>query len=112
MTSSGRQGASAKERLHYNPVEGAAELFSPEFIAYLVHLAEKKRQGAKLGRPAFGETPEEKLVITRIKRLRGRGESYTAIAARLSTDGVPTKLGGKWSRTAVKRTMERTNATS
>ncbi|MEE8302196.1 MAG: hypothetical protein V3S24_07155, partial [Candidatus Tectomicrobia bacterium] len=38
MTSSGRQGASAKERLYYNPVEGAAELFSPEFIAYLVHL--------------------------------------------------------------------------
>jgi DNA invertase Pin-like site-specific DNA recombinase len=53
-------------------------------------LAVKKAEGVELGGPAI---PQQ--VRTRMRRLRNKGYTYRAIAAKLNKDGVPTARGGK-----------------
>ena len=54
-------------------------------------LAVKKAQGVTLGRPR--SLPPR--VRTRIRRMRGRGMTFDAIARRLNDEGVPTAQGGQ-----------------
>ncbi len=71
-------------------------------------LEEKRRTGARLGRPegaGFESIPAE--VVRRIRRMRLRGMSLTAIADRLEADGVSTARGGKWRAGTVQRVLER-----
>jgi DNA invertase Pin-like site-specific DNA recombinase len=68
-------------------------------------LAEKRRQGVKLGRRP--ELPPK--VVRRMERERGRGESLRAIAAGLNADHVPTAHGGKqWWAETVRSVLART----
>ncbi len=51
--------------------------------------------------------PEELKIVRTILDLWRRGQSYRAIAAKLDTDGVPTKQGGRWRHTTVSRVVQR-----
>jgi DNA invertase Pin-like site-specific DNA recombinase len=71
-------------------------------------LEEKRRAGVRLGRPpakGFESIPVD--VIRKMKRMRSRGLSLTAIARRLEADGVPTARGGSWWAGTVQRALER-----
>lgn len=62
----------------------------------------KKAQGIKLGRRST--IPAK--VRQRIKRARGRGNTFQAIAARLNRDGVPTGQGGsEWRPSSVRAVL-------
>ncbi len=66
-------------------------------------LAVKRSQGVRLGRPST--VPQE--VIERISRERASGKSLRAIAAGLTSDGVPTAHGGKaWHASTVKSLLK------
>jgi DNA invertase Pin-like site-specific DNA recombinase len=79
----------------------------------------RKRQGVQLGRPAYGWTRStlvdpatERLIVERrqdedaiaaeIRAARAAGETYQAIADRLTARHVPTKRGGQWSNKVVR----------
>jgi site-specific DNA recombinase len=70
-------------------------------------LAYKRRNGERVGAIPYGfrlapdgkhlvPDPAEGKVLARIARARARGTSYVAIAARLNTDRIRTKRGGRW----------------
>jgi DNA invertase Pin-like site-specific DNA recombinase len=66
-------------------------------------LAVKRAQGVKLGRPRT--LPES--VRLRIKRMHERGMSMSAIADKLTADGVPTAHGGKrWYASTVRSVLK------
>jgi DNA invertase Pin-like site-specific DNA recombinase len=54
-------------------------------------LAEKRRQGVRLGRPRGVDDA----VVARIVAARGAGQTLTSIAEDLNADGVPTARGGR-----------------
>ena len=79
----------------------------------------RKRQGVQLGRPAYGwsrstlvDPVTERLIVERLKdedaiaaeirAARAAGETYQAIADRLTARNVPTKRGGQWSNKVVR----------
>ena len=65
-------------------------------------LAEKRKQGVRLGRPR--QVSEE--VLARLRREREAGRSYRAIADRLNADRVPTAHGGeRWWPATVQRML-------
>jgi DNA invertase Pin-like site-specific DNA recombinase len=71
-------------------------------------LAEKRAQGAVLGRPEGpGFESISPNVERRIKRLRAKGLSLTAIATVLTEDGVPTARGGQWRAGTILRVLDR-----
>jgi DNA invertase Pin-like site-specific DNA recombinase len=49
--------------------------------------------------------PEEAIIVRRIHRRYGRGETQESIAAGLNEDGIPTKLGRRWTRKQVYRVL-------
>lgn len=51
--------------------------------------------------------PAELNIVRRILRLRKRGQSYRAIAATLSADGVPSKHAARWHHTTVRKVVQR-----
>lgn len=74
-------------------------------------LGELRSQGRVYGAVPFGFRSEgdrlvvcdvEQRVLTRIKRLRGRGLSYDRIARSLNRSGVPAKRGGRWHAMSVR----------
>lgn len=66
-------------------------------------LAQRKREGVKLGRRA--ELPVA--VVQRIKDERRNGATYTAIANGLNEDGTPTAQGGaRWYPATVKKILD------
>ena len=64
----------------------------------------KKQEKIKTQRELFDEK-----VIHTIKVLRGKGDSYRAIAEQLNENGLPTRQGGKWHTTSVQRVAHRNN---
>lgn len=56
--------------------------------------------------------PVEQKVIIRMRRLRGRGKSFAAVAAVLNRDRVPSPGGGLWYPASVRRVVERSWVTS
>jgi len=64
-----------------------------------------KAKGAKLGRRA-NVAPE---TVRLIRVLRESGRSYGAIAAALTTEGVPTAQGGRWHAATIKKIHETYN---
>ena len=48
---------------------------------------------------------EEMRALTRIRRLRGRGKSYQAIAQSLNRAGIPAKRGGLWFAPSVRSVL-------
>jgi DNA invertase Pin-like site-specific DNA recombinase len=66
-------------------------------------LAEKRRQGVRLGRPR--QLPAR--VVKRIVRARQRGDTLAAIAERLNRDGVATAHGGaRWHPSTVSAVLQ------
>lgn len=63
-----------------------------------------RARGTKLGRPS-GVTPETAQLI---RVLRSSGQGWRAIAAALTTEGVPTSQGGVWHAATVRKIHERT----
>ncbi len=49
----------------------------------------------------------EMLTARRIVRLKGEGRGMNQIAVTLNEGGVPTKLGGRWYASTVKRVLDR-----
>lgn len=65
-------------------------------------LAVKRGQGVRLGRPRSLSDD----AVRRIKTMKARGMTITAIAAKLNSEGVPTAHGGKaWYPATVKRVL-------
>ena len=65
-------------------------------------LAEKRKQGVRLGRPQ--SLPDD--VVARIIVEREDGRSFRAIAAGLEADGVPTAQGGaEWHPATVRKVL-------
>lgn len=75
-------------------------------------LAHKKAQGATLGAPALGTTPDEIETIRYATALRAQGLTLQAVADRLNTEGRRTKRGGAWYPTTVANVLERANGTA
>lgn len=80
-------------------------------------LAEKKRQGKRVGEVCFGfqlaadgkalePHPDELDVVRRMLRWRTQGRSYGWIARRLTKLGVPTKKNGTWAAPTVMRIVK------
>ncbi len=76
-------------------------------------IAELRSRGKVYGAVPFGWDREgdrlvlddtEQRVLTRIRRLRGRGLSYDRIARSLNGSGVPAKRGGTWHAMSVRST--------
>ena len=68
-------------------------------------LAAKRAQGVALGRPVVLDD----LVAGRIRSARADGKGWTAIAAELNADGIPTAHGGvKWYPSTVRAVARRT----
>jgi len=69
-----------------------------------VALAAAKAQGTRLGRRP---SPLPNGVATKIKRLRGQGESLRSIADVLNHAGIPAPDGGRWYAATVSRVSNR-----
>jgi DNA invertase Pin-like site-specific DNA recombinase len=63
-------------------------------------LAEKKKQGVKLGRPANPPSADTQAIIDKLRR---EGLSWRKIAADLNRLGLRAPGGGEWSATATRR---------
>jgi site-specific DNA recombinase len=59
-----------------------------------------RREGSRL---VIDET--EQRILSRIRRLRGRGFSYDRIARSLNTSNVPAKRGGRWHAMSIRSTL-------
>lgn len=65
-------------------------------------LAEKRRKGQSISRPAFADSDDGEKLRARVRKWHKQGMSYSKIAARLDARGVPTLRGSKsWSRATV-----------
>ena len=81
-----------------------AELEKNQLVRRLqkARLRVKELTGRCEGRKPYGETPEEKQVIHRIRAMRRTRKNRTpgmtlqAIADRLNSEGIPTRLGKQW----------------
>ncbi len=76
---------------------------------------EKKSKGLVSGRLMYGyddlngklvKNEEELKVISRIKRLRSRGYSWSKISNRLNEEGIKSKYGNKWYMSSVYNMMK------
>jgi DNA invertase Pin-like site-specific DNA recombinase len=66
------------------------------------NLAQARREGKPVSRPSFADSDDGRKLRERIRRMRRRGMTYGAIAAKLDADKVPTLRGGdRWSRASV-----------
>lgn len=77
-------------------------------------IAELRSQGRVYGAVPFGFRREgdrlipddiEQMVLSRIRRLRGRGLSYGRIARFLNESGIPSKRGSGWSAMSVRSVL-------
>ncbi len=77
-------------------------------------LAELRSSGRAYGATPFGWSRDgdfllpddtEQRIISRMKRLRSRGKSYSRIALSLNRSGVPAKRGGSWSSMSVRSVL-------
>lgn len=68
-------------------------------------LAEKKRRGARLGRPVEQSAEAQ----ARVRELRDAGESLASTARTMNAEGIATARGGRWHASTV-RSLERTFA--
>lgn len=72
-------------------------------------LAAKRKQGVRLGRPVSISAA----TLTRIRRLRNAGQSFSSIATTLNIDGIPTAQGGaKWHPSTIQTVLARVEARS
>ncbi|HTU98790.1 MAG TPA: recombinase family protein [Solirubrobacteraceae bacterium] len=79
-------------------------------------IAARARSGKPWGEPAYGYSraddgwepdPREADTVRRMYRYRAEdGMSYSGIARRLIAEGIPSRRGGNWTATTVKRTLE------
>lgn len=72
----------------------------------------RRRDGRCEGRKPFGYTPAERGIVDRIFELRRkprRGErmSFAKIAARLNSEGLPTRQGGQWKPETIRQIIKR-----
>lgn len=82
-------------------------------------LHQKKLKGEPVGSPPYGyeagegvhfeKVPDEIRIIKYIKRLRSGGMTLEAIAKTLNDQGEPTKRGGKWEATTVRKILNNKN---
>lgn len=80
-------------------------------------LAALRAQGVKMGGAPFGyrysgpgtlaPVPEQLATVARMRELRARGESFRAIAARLTAESRPTAKGGRWGPKVVRAILSR-----
>jgi DNA invertase Pin-like site-specific DNA recombinase len=81
-------------------------------------LAYKRKQGQPTSHPPLGfrpngkrhcmiPVPDEMATVRMILDDWQRGRSYRAIAARLNTEGVPTKQNRRWHHTTVAKVVQR-----
>lgn len=69
----------------------------------------RREKGRCEGRKAFGSTPEEALVIEKMKVWRRERKSFAEIAAALNAESIPPRAGGeaRWHPTQVQRVLKR-----
>jgi hypothetical protein len=67
-----------------------------------------RKTGGAEGRKPFGDRPGEQETIERIHKLADRGLNYTEIAAKLNSEGLPTRANGDWYPATVSRILART----
>jgi DNA invertase Pin-like site-specific DNA recombinase len=77
-------------------------------------LAQRKREGVRLGRPRATEQtarPEERArlerALPRLRELRAQGLSLRKIAAAMNEEGIPGVQGGRWHDRTVRLTLKR-----
>jgi site-specific DNA recombinase len=92
-----------------------AELEKSQLVLRLRKGRERARQdrGKCEGRKAFGETPDEKAIVRRVKALRRRkrngkpGHTLQEIANRLNGEDIKTKTGKDWHPAQIQRLLQR-----
>ena len=64
---------------------------------------------AKIARGELANRPRKypKATVNKMRRMRGRGESYQDIAAKMNDAGIPTLSGGQWDKQRVFDTLKR-----
>jgi len=86
-----------------------------------IALQHKRRNGKAYGPEPFGyrregedllPDPQELKALELMRRLRGEGWSYRAIAKELRRRRVPTKAGGRWEAMTVKKILDRAEVTT
>ena len=68
--------------------------------------------GTRTNRGRWRENEIERAIVDKILELRSWGEGPTQIARLLNEAGVPTRFGGKWSKTHIARILAREGAAS
>jgi DNA invertase Pin-like site-specific DNA recombinase len=71
-----------------------------------------RRAGGRCeGRKPYGETPEDQVVVEKMKTWRKEKKSFVEIADALNAENIPTQSGGesKWHPTQVQRVLKRVN---
>ena len=91
-------------------VLGAVSEWEKNIIVQKTSLARAKIRAATgrcEGRKPFGEKPGEAEVVKKMKAYNEEGMSYPGIAIQLNGERIPSRSGGKWHTTAVRRILAR-----
>lgn len=68
-------------------------------------MRKREKEGRCEGRKPFGFYPGEQEVLDRMKALRAEGLGFDRIAARLNSEGLSARSGGKWHGLVVNRIL-------
>jgi DNA invertase Pin-like site-specific DNA recombinase len=68
-------------------------------------MRKRAAEGRCEGRKPFGQDKAEKAATDRMRALRGEGLAFDKIAARLNSEGVPTRTGKRWHGVVINRIL-------
>jgi DNA invertase Pin-like site-specific DNA recombinase len=102
-------------RIFIRQVLGAVAQLDRSLIVKKLRAARDRQRAANgkcEGRKAFGERPEEALMLRQIREWSAKGFNAAVIADKLNFDQVPTRSGVPWRASVVRKILQRTSKTS
>lgn len=89
---------------------GAFHEYEKQMIVVKLRSARERKkltEGSCEGRKPYGSYPGESETLKRIEELHASGETATAIAKLLQTEGRKTRSGGEWLQPTVSKILKR-----